>query len=191
MSFSRDPNATHRATLRNAAADMPGDFPSNRPSDGRLPIVVLGARIVWSASGRALGGAIGRRARAGAQLYAAHGAPLVVASGGCAWGGVVEADAIMEALVAEGVPREKVARDRCSLSTRENARYVARALEKRGYDEAIVVTCAWHVARATALFEREGVTAHGYPVEGPQAPLRVRIWRWGSERVAARLAGVA
>jgi uncharacterized SAM-binding protein YcdF (DUF218 family) len=161
-----------------------------------LPIVVLGARIPGPSRGGGsrgleLGGAIGRRAREGARLYAEIGAPLVVASGGCAWDGVVEADAILETLVASGVPRAIVARDRCSLSTRDNARYVARLLAKRGYDEAIIVTCAWHLPRAVRLFVREGVVAHAHPVDEPPAPLRTRVWRWGHERVASRLAGVA
>jgi uncharacterized SAM-binding protein YcdF (DUF218 family) len=155
-----------------------------------LPIVVLGARIVGESRGPALEGAIGRRAREGARLYAEVGAPLVVASGGCAWGGVVEADAIQEMLVALGVPRAIITRDRCSLSTRDNARYGARALEKRGYREAFIVTCAWHVERAVRLFRREGVVAHAHPVDEPPAPLRTRVWRWGHERVAMRLAGV-
>jgi uncharacterized SAM-binding protein YcdF (DUF218 family) len=160
-----------------------------------LPIVVLGARIPresqrGDARGIALGGAIGRRAREAARLYTEIGAPLVVASGGCAWGGVVEADAIQETLVAAGVPRSIIVRDRCSLSTSDNARYVARALEKRGYREALIVTCAWHMGRAVTLFRREGIVSHPHPVDEPPAPLRTRVWRWGRERVAARLAWV-
>jgi uncharacterized SAM-binding protein YcdF (DUF218 family) len=169
-------------------------------SISRIPIVVLGARIVHpsrgdgshgqGARGLELAGAIGRRAREAARLYAEIGAPLVVASGGCAWGGVVEADAIRETLIAAGVPPEVITRDRCSLSTHDNARYVALALEKRGYQEAILVTCAWHVGRAAMLFGREGIVAHPHPVDEPPASLRTRVWRWGHERVASRLAGV-
>ncbi len=160
-----------------------------------LPIVVLGARIPRESRGGVsrgleLGGAIGRRAREGARLYAEIGAARVGAGGGCAWDGVVEADAILETMVAAGVPRSVIARDRCSLSTRDNARYVARLLAKRGYDEAIIVTCAWHLHRAVTLFRREGVVSHAHPVDEPPAPFRTRVWRWGSERVAARLSGV-
>jgi uncharacterized SAM-binding protein YcdF (DUF218 family) len=171
MSFSRDPKG---------------------PA-GRIPIVVLGARVpsdAPDARGLALGGAIGRRAREAARLYLEIGAPFVVASGGCAWSGIVEADAMLETLVAAGVPRARVVRDRCSLSTRDNARYVARALVKRDQTAAIIVTSAWHVDRAVAMFRREEIEAYPHPVDEPPAPLRTRVWRWGHELIAARLARV-
>ena len=166
-------------------------------------IVVLGCRAQRerergrdrSEPGR-LAGALGRRVREAARLF--HAASLeardpafVLATGGCRWEGEVEADAMASELETLGVPKDRIVRDRCSLSTRENARYSAEALRKRGVTSATVVTCAWHLPRALSLFRREGIDARGAPVDGPRAPLVRSIWRWGRERVALHLFGGA
>jgi uncharacterized SAM-binding protein YcdF (DUF218 family) len=75
-------------------------------------------------------------------------------------------------------------RERCSFSTRENARFTAGVLLRRGVAAAAVVTCGWHMPRAVALFARAGVVAE--PVESSQtADLSwpARWWRCGLERV--------
>ena len=164
-------------------------------SISRLSIVVLGGKVLRRGSGAApglaglagLAGALGRRLEAAERLYAANGAPLVVVSGGSTWNGEVEADAMAEELVRRGVPRDDVVRDRLSLWTRDNARYSAIALKRRGYDAAVLVTCRWHLPRATAAFEREGIRIVGHPVDGPEVTRAKRMWRWARERVAARL----
>jgi uncharacterized SAM-binding protein YcdF (DUF218 family) len=151
-------------------------------------IVVLGGRIRASSDG-ALLGAVGRRVRTAASIA---GDAIVVASGGCVWDGRVEADAMADALVRLGVARERIVRERCSLSTRDNARFVASVLSRRGIDEATIVTCSWHLARAVALFRREGIRAIGHAADGePRVGIAKRVWRWGRERVSMRLDGVA
>ena len=87
-------------------------------------------------------------------------------------------------LLLRGVPERAIVRERCSFSTRENARFTAEVLRRRGTDAAAVVTCAWHLPRAVALFSRAGVVAE--PVEATGAedlPWHARLWRWGLERV--------
>src|SRR5580698_5581707 len=85
---------------------------------------------------RALEGAFHRRvvraAREWSRVENAHGEgpdedrpSILIASGGRSWGGVVEADAMAEALVALGVPVDVIVRERASLTTRDNARYSA------------------------------------------------------------------
>ncbi|MGH7294058.1 MAG: YdcF family protein [Polyangiaceae bacterium] len=147
-------------------------------------IVVLGCRVAFDREGR-LTGALGRRVRAAAGRYAEHAGvgTFVVASGGRRWEGEVEADAIAGELVALGVPDARIVRERCSLSTRENARFVAAALGRRGTERATVVTCSWHVERAVALFRSFGVDARGFGAAPAPAPLARAMWRWGRERV--------
>ncbi|HEY6463027.1 MAG TPA: YdcF family protein, partial [Polyangiaceae bacterium] len=115
-----------------------------------IAIVTLGCRVTLDGEGR-LSGALGRRVRAAAHAYGAYQqqtgeGTLVVASGGRHWDGEVEADAMARELVRLGVPEAAIVRERCSLSTRENARYAAAALARRGIERALVVTCPWHLA---------------------------------------------
>jgi cyclophilin family peptidyl-prolyl cis-trans isomerase len=137
-----------------------------------------------------LEGALARRVEAAAEAYARRGEAhaVVVASGGRRWSEVVEADAMARELARLGVPAEAIVRERCSLSTRDNARFAAAALERRGITRATVVTCAWHLPRAVALFAREGVGDDGLAVPTVPAPFRRRFWRWGREIVLAFLA---
>ena len=153
-------------------------------------IVVLGCTPVFS--GGRLAGALGRRTAAGALAFARAGdAPLIVVSGGRVWGGLVEAEGMRADLVLRGVPAAKIVCERCSLSTRDNARFTATALRRRGMSRVSLVTCAWHLPRAVALFRAQGLEVTGVPVdaENVRGPL-VRIYRWGRERVAARIDGV-
>jgi uncharacterized SAM-binding protein YcdF (DUF218 family) len=164
------------------------------PTAERRAIVVLGCALHFASDG-VLGGAAGRRAAEGARLFAelveTDAGLIVVASGGRAWGGLVEADGLARELTRRGVPDERIVRERLSLSTRENARYTGEALRTRGLARVVIVTCTWHVPRAAALFRREGleVAARGAP--DPRASLTARVWRWGRERVAAHLDGVS
>jgi uncharacterized SAM-binding protein YcdF (DUF218 family) len=149
--------------------------------------VVLGCAVSIDGAGR-LSGALGRRVAAAAEAYARERDPhaVVIASGGRRWSGVVEADAMARELVLRGVPEGAIVRERCSLTTRENARFAAAALARRGLGEARIVTCAWHLPRASRLFERQGVRVSGLAAaparSGSETWVR-RLWRWGRERV--------
>jgi len=153
-------------------------------------VVVLGCRIL-SGEGEALAGAAGRRARAAAEAAKARGAAIVVASGGRAWstrgGRRVEADALADELVASGVERARVLRERRSRNTRENARFAAAMLAEEGVSRVVLVTCPWHMRRAAALFLREGLEIEVWPAASDDAGLRARAYRAARERVATRL----
>jgi cyclophilin family peptidyl-prolyl cis-trans isomerase/vancomycin permeability regulator SanA len=168
------------------------DIPRNDDASaalGERALVVLGCRVSLDAEGRPQG-ALGRRVVAAAEEYARRGevVAVVVASGGRRWSEVVEADAMARELARLGVPPELIVRERCSLSTRDNARFAAAALERRGITRATVVTCAWHLPRAVALFAREGMEADGLAAPEGRAPWRRRFWRWGRETVLTLLA---
>jgi uncharacterized SAM-binding protein YcdF (DUF218 family) len=156
-------------------------------------VIVLGCRVVFDGARRLAPGALRRRVEKGAELYRARaeraGAEtIVVVSGGRHWGEIVEADAMAAELARLGVPIGAVVRERCSLSTRDNARFTAETLRRRGISRASVVTCAWHLPRALTLFVREGIEAEGIAArEGQPVRLRSRLWRWGVERVLTQV----
>jgi uncharacterized SAM-binding protein YcdF (DUF218 family) len=152
-------------------------------------IVLLGCRPIWRRG--ELSGAAARRVGAAAQAAMQDPAALVVVSGGKAWDGVVEADAMLDALVRHGIVRARLLPERCSYCTRDNARFTAVLLRRIGVPTARVVTCDWHVPRAVALFRTEGIPVSPIPVPGPKATALTRLWRWGRERVARRMDGVA
>jgi uncharacterized SAM-binding protein YcdF (DUF218 family) len=149
-------------------------------------IVVLGCRVRLDGGGQLRPGALARRVDAAALAYARRPQEhtVVIASGGRHWEGVVEADVIARELARRGVPETAIARERCSLSTRDNARLTAMSLARRGITRAAVVTCEWHLPRALALFRIAGVDVQGVPaVEPREARPWSRAWRGARERV--------
>lgn len=126
-----------------------------------------------------------RRAAAAVEVYRARRPALVVACGGKAWSGVVEADDLARRLAGAGVSEAAIVRERGSRDTHENAVGAKRLLDDRGIREVIVVTCTWHLPRATMLFRRAGlavIDAVGAPPPSPTLLQRV-YWR-ARERVS-------
>ena len=146
--------------------------------------VVLGCRP----EAPALGGAALRRVEACARAFLASAGPhdLVVCAGGRAWSARVEADAFAEGLVARGVPRGRVVRERCSMTTGENARFVAGLLARRGISRVRLFTCAWHMPRAAGHFRAQDLAVAEEPAAAPGGPL-VGAARAARERTAVWL----
>lgn len=149
-------------------------------------LVLLGCRVQSAAR---LSAPAQRRAERAALAYREFAPRWVIASGGRRWNGVYEADALAHTLIALGVDEHALIRERESLTTRENAHYSARLLRERGATSVAVITCDWHLARALACFEREGIRATGIPaISPPVSPLAGRL-RALRERLAQRLEG--
>jgi uncharacterized SAM-binding protein YcdF (DUF218 family) len=91
-------------------------------------------------------------------------------------------------LVRRGVADHRVLRERCSLTTRDNARLSAELLRRRGTGTITLVTCDWHMARAVALFEQERLVVSPHPVPGPPPARMTGGHRGIHEWVARRLA---
>ena len=144
-----------------------------------VPIVVLGCRPVHGSLGE-LRGALGRRVNAARERWRRGGTWLLV-SGGRTWDGVVEADAMRDALVRLGVPGSSIVRERCSLTTRDNARRSAALLQRLGVGTLTLVTCAWHMRRASAFFRCEGLAVEALPVDGPPVTSSQHCVRSGHE----------
>jgi len=141
-------------------------------------LVVLGCRV----GGGQLSHAALRRVERAAEAYREDGAKLVIASGGKAWDGFKECEVFAQGLVARGVAEPCVLQERESLTTRGNARGVARLLQGDSPRRLGVVTCDWHMPRALRLFRRFGFAPLAVPAPSPACPLSATAARALRER---------
>lgn len=96
-----------------------------------------------------------------ARLYRLLPSPKVIASGG-----IVnpesrrepEAEVLARGLVRLGIPRDRIALEPRSRTTREQAVNVAQLLRQRGVRRFILVTAADHMPRSLRSFRRQGLT---------------------------------
>lgn len=148
-------------------------------------IVVLGAPL---GPGDTLTAALGERALAAARLYRAGGGAVVIACGGVTGAATrSEADVLADALVTEGVPRERIVIERASRTTLANAREAAPLLAACGATRVWIVTQPFHTRRAARAFRRfAGVDARAWHVEDSVAYRDpVRALRWAVREYAA------
>jgi len=98
-------------------------------------------------------------------LYKANKAPVVLVSGGSATGARPEAKQIRDLLLIMGVPSSRILLENVSRNTRENAQFSAQILKSRDMRRILLVTSAYHMRRAQALFEAEGLTVIPAPTD--------------------------
>lgn len=132
-----------------------------------VAILVLGARV-----GRTgvPGPALTRRIGAAVRAAATYPHARVIACGGRAWDGVVEADVMARELEKLGVHRSRIVRDRLSMTTIENLR---EGRKLAGSGPFSIVTCDWHAPRALAIARAMRLEARAFVAETPP-PGRVR-----------------
>ena len=102
-----------------------------------------------------------QRLRYGAYLQRQNHQPILV-SGGAPFGGRPEAETMAESLEQDFQARNILVEDQ-SKDTVENAEFSARILKQRGITRIALVSQAWHLPRATRLFEQQGLTAYPAP----------------------------
>ena len=111
------------------------------------------------------------RLRYGTLLQQKIGQPILV-TGGAPYGGRPEADAMAESLKQDFHAKTIWIEDQ-SNDTAENAAYSAKILKQHGVTHIALVSQAWHLPRATQLFEKKGLTvspaATGYTTGEQQA----------------------
>ena len=148
---------------------------------GARVVVVLGAGSVnLRASGRQLSYVsfeAGMRVLEAARLSDLLGASLVIASGGITEpdpAAAPESTALQRALVAAGVPADRIVLESTSKNTRDEAVIIKRMLAERGVTDFVLVTSPLHMRRSMLAFEREGM--HPVPSTAQLTPDRFVPW---------------
>lgn len=122
-------------------------------------IVLLGGMtngIVSETGMPDLSGEVDRLLHAAA-LYKAGKAPLLLLTGGNARGYEPEAVSMKKVLLVLGIPERAMILEGSSRNTHQNAEYAATILKRRGIRRVLLVTSAYHMARAGFEFSRQGL----------------------------------
>lgn len=90
------------------------------------------------------------------RLYRKFNLPIIV-TGGAPDGEIAEAVIVKRFLVDLGVPEKKIILETKSLDTRQNAEFSKKIMLQNNYKKAILVTSAYHINRASFMFESVGV----------------------------------
>ncbi len=137
-----------------------------------IVVVLSGGGYVYREAGMQVGvptrGTI-LRALEGARVFRAIGARQVVASGGRVHPDIdlqPESQMLRDFIIKAGVPAERVVEESESRTTAEQARFVARMLEREGTRQCVLVTSPTHMRRSMVVFRAEGVE----PIPSP-API--------------------
>ena len=140
-------------------------YPPLDPAAVRHPdvdaIVVLGAGRYTGApeyGGDTLGSLTLQRVRYGAWLQRRSGLPLVVSAGSPPDESPPLARLMARTLREEFQVPVALVEDR-SRTTRQNARFTAELLRRRGWQRVWLVSHAWHLPRAVAAFRQAGIQA--------------------------------
>ena len=122
-------------------------------------IVVLGGMTRGTVSGTELSDLDGGIDRLffGARLFKSGKAPILVLSGGNAEGYQPESEAMAKYLGVLGVPVDAMLLESESRNTYQNGLKTSLILEKHGVNRILLVTSAYHMRRAKAVFEQFGI----------------------------------
>ena len=94
----------------------------------------------------------------GARLFKAGKAPLIILSGGNAEGYQPESEAMAAILQIMGIPVNAMLLESKSRNTYQNALNTATLLNDRQISRILLVTSAYHMRRAAAVFEGMGIS---------------------------------
>lgn len=146
-----------------------------RPMPGAAPpgaIVILGAESARGERGPEVGPMTLERLRAGAALHRRTGLPLLVTGGPLSPGAPPIASLMARSLESDfGVTARWV--EPLAPDTRGNAQGSVALLRADGIGSALLVTHAWHMARAREAFDRLGFSVQGEPVRVSPPPTPV------------------
>lgn len=95
-----------------------------------------------------------------ARLYRAGKSSRIIVSGGRLFAGSgvpSEAELVKEQLVLMGVPEGAIILETKARNTRENGLFARELLNEMGSGRVLLVTSAWHMRRATGVFDRLGM----------------------------------
>lgn len=100
-----------------------------------------------------------------AALYKAGKAPLILVSGGSQPEARPEAEMTRDILEVMGVPRRSILLETRSRDTHDNAVFSAIMLKREGMRRILLVTSAYHMRRAQALFEAQDLEVVPAPTD--------------------------
>ncbi len=98
-------------------------------------------------------------------LYKAGKAPRLLVSGGGEAGNRTEAEIMYELLQVMGVPARAMLQEDESRDTYQNAVYTARLLNDLNVSRILLVTSAFHMRRAEAVFSAQGLEVIPAPTD--------------------------
>ena len=133
-------------------------------------VIVLGGALdaeATQATGRPEFGPGVERILAGFDLLRSGAAANALISGGLSYpvpGVVPEADVLKKQLQDFGIGGERVFVEDLSRDTHENALYSASIIRAHGWKRLLLVTSAFHMARASDCFRAVGLAVDTYPV---------------------------
>lgn len=99
------------------------------------------------------------------RLYRKTGLPVITSGGKVYPDSGVEALIAKRELIALGMPADKVIVEDKSITTRQNALYTKKLLERHHYSRPILVTSAFHMPRAVRNFSKTGIKVQPYPTD--------------------------
>jgi len=111
-------------------------------------------------------------------LYKAGKAPAILLTGGAAEDARPEAQQMQDVLAVMGVPAKHVMLENASRDTHDNAVNSARLLKARGMHRILLVTSAFHMRRAVALFEGQGLEVVPAPTDYQQLVAKQVLPDW-------------
>ncbi len=139
--------------------------------DNADAIVVLGGqRVIAPGAGSTSEWQDPDRFFGGLELFRHDKAPLLVFTGAPhSWqpGSRLEGDILKRYAIEVGIPAERIITTGRVLNTAQEAAAVSALLDERQLDSphVLLVTSAYHMARAQALFERAGMNVTPFPVD--------------------------
>ena len=98
-------------------------------------------------------------------LYKAGKAPVILLTGGASPDNRPEAQQMRDILRVMGVPVQDMLLENQSRDTHDNAVYSAELLKARDMQRVLLVTSAFHMRRAEALFSRQGLEVVPAPTD--------------------------
>jgi uncharacterized SAM-binding protein YcdF (DUF218 family) len=105
------------------------------------------------------------RVMEGVREYRRGKAPALIMTGGAAHNAHIEADAMADLAIAQGVPASAILREEKAQNTVQNAWYSVQMMQAHGWRSVEVVSSRSHLPRASLIFARFPVeyATHGAP----------------------------
>jgi len=89
----------------------------------------------------------------------------IILSGGSAISVLPEAEVMKQMLIELGVDKNMIYTDKNSRDTNENAFFVKKLCQEKGFKKIILITSAYHMKRAVYLFRFTGLDITPYPTD--------------------------